>query len=49
MMQALVGSGVGHWLGMALDGSTRPLMDGPCLWSATTALRTWTLVQRALR
>jgi len=49
LMLSLVAFGIGLWLGAALDGSTRPLMLGLCVWSAATALLAWTLVQRALR
>ena len=49
LMLSGVAFGIGLWLGAALDGSTRPLMLGLCVWSAATALLAWTLVQRALR
>ena len=49
LMLALVAFGIGHWLGGALDGSTRPLMLSLAFWSAVTSLLAWTLVQRALR
>jgi MFS transporter, DHA1 family, multidrug resistance protein len=46
---ALVAFGIGRWLGVALDGSTRPLMLGLGFWAAVTALVGWTLVQRNAR
>lgn len=49
LLLALVAFGVGRWLGVALDGSVRPLMFGLAFWSAATCLVAWTLVQRAPR
>lgn len=49
LVLALVAFGVGRWLGVALDGSLRPLMSGLAFWSAAASLVAWTLVQRALR
>ena len=45
-MLALVAFGVGRWLGLALDGSTRPLAYGLAFWSLATCTVAWTLVQR---
>jgi DHA1 family bicyclomycin/chloramphenicol resistance-like MFS transporter len=43
---ALVAFGVGRWLGVALDGSTRPLAFGLAFGSLATCAVAWTLVQR---
>jgi DHA1 family bicyclomycin/chloramphenicol resistance-like MFS transporter len=37
---------VGLWLGVALDGTVRPMAYTLCFWSVATALVGWTLVQR---
>ena len=49
LLLAVVAFAVGRWLGVALDGTLRPLMMGLAFWSAATCLVAWTLVQRALR
>ncbi len=49
LVLALVAFGIGRWLGVALDGSTRPLMLGLGFWSIVTAAVAWTLVQRQAR
>jgi DHA1 family bicyclomycin/chloramphenicol resistance-like MFS transporter len=49
LVLALVAFGVGRWLGMALDGSVRPLAFGVAFWSALTCTVAWTLVQRLSR
>jgi DHA1 family bicyclomycin/chloramphenicol resistance-like MFS transporter len=46
---ALVAFGVGRWLGVALDGSTRPMAYGLAFWSLATCTVAWTLVQRLER
>ncbi len=46
LLLALVAFGVGRWLGVALDGTTVPLMLGLTFWSAATCTVAWTLVQR---
>ncbi|CAD5374627.1 Bcr/CflA family efflux transporter [Rubrivivax sp. A210] len=46
---ALVAFVVGRWLGVALDGSTRPLAYGLAFWAVATAVVAWTLVQRVHR
>ncbi len=46
---ALVAFGVGRWLGVALDGSTRPLAYGLAFWALATCSVAWTLVQRLPR
>lgn len=46
LLLALVAFGIGHWLGMALDGSTGPLLAGVAFWSLLTCAAAWTLVQR---
>ena len=45
-MLALVAFAIGRWLGVALDGSTRPLAYGLAFWSLATCTVAWTLVQR---
>ena len=49
LLLALVAFGIGRWLGVALDGSVRPLMMGLAFWSVLTVAVAWTLVPRALR
>jgi DHA1 family bicyclomycin/chloramphenicol resistance-like MFS transporter len=49
LVLALVAFGVGRWLGMALDGSVRPLAFGVAFWAALTCIVAWTLVQRLSR
>jgi DHA1 family bicyclomycin/chloramphenicol resistance-like MFS transporter len=49
LLLALVAFGIGHWLGLALDGTVRPMMFGLGFWSAATGLVALTLVQRAAR
>jgi DHA1 family bicyclomycin/chloramphenicol resistance-like MFS transporter len=49
LVLALVAFGVGRWLGVALDGSVRPLAYGLAFWAALTGAIAWTLVQRATR
>jgi MFS transporter, DHA1 family, multidrug resistance protein len=44
-MLALLAFGVGIWLGVALDGSVRPLAQGVTLAAALTCLTAWTLVR----
>ena len=46
---ALVAFGVGHWLGVALDGRVAPLMHGLAFWSVATCAVAWTLVRRLPR
>ena len=43
---AVVAFGIGQWLGLALDGTTRPLAYGVAVGSVVTALVGWTAVQR---
>jgi DHA1 family bicyclomycin/chloramphenicol resistance-like MFS transporter len=43
---AITAFAVGRWLGVALDGSVRPLAWGLAFWSALTCAIAWTLVQR---
>jgi DHA1 family bicyclomycin/chloramphenicol resistance-like MFS transporter len=43
---ALVAFAIGLWLGVALDGTVRPLAFGLAFWSAATATVAWTLVRR---
>jgi DHA1 family bicyclomycin/chloramphenicol resistance-like MFS transporter len=49
LLLALVAFAVGRWLGVALDGTVRPLMLGLAFWAAATCAVAWTLVPRALR
>jgi DHA1 family bicyclomycin/chloramphenicol resistance-like MFS transporter len=49
LVLALVAFGIGRWLGVALDGSVRPLAYGLAFWAAMTCAVAWTLVQRAAR
>jgi DHA1 family bicyclomycin/chloramphenicol resistance-like MFS transporter len=46
---SLLAFGIGLWLGVALDGTTRPFAFGIGWWSLLTALIAWTLVQRQAR
>ena len=46
---SLVAFAIGRWLGVALDGSTRPLAFGLAFWSLATCAVAWTLVQRLER
>jgi DHA1 family bicyclomycin/chloramphenicol resistance-like MFS transporter len=43
---ALVAFGIGQWLGLAMDGTTRPVALGVGFWSVLTALVAWTAVRR---
>jgi MFS transporter, DHA1 family, multidrug resistance protein len=43
---AVVAFFIGQWLGLALDGTTRPLAYGVAAGSVVTALIAWTTVQR---
>lgn len=43
---AVVAFFIGQWLGLALDGTTRPLAYGVATGSVVTALIAWTTVQR---
>jgi MFS transporter, DHA1 family, multidrug resistance protein len=45
----LVAFAIGRWLGVALDGTVRPLAYGLSFWAALTCLLAWTLVPRAER
>ncbi len=49
LVLALVAFAIGRWLGVALDGSVRPLAYGLAFWAALTCAIAWTLVQRAAR
>jgi DHA1 family bicyclomycin/chloramphenicol resistance-like MFS transporter len=49
LVLALLAFGIGSWLGVALDGSVRPLAYGLAFWAALTCVIAWTLVQRAAR
>lgn len=43
---AAVAFGIGLWLGVALDGTVRPVAYGMAFWAAATATVAWTLVRR---
>ena len=47
LLLALVAFGIGRWLGVALDGSTRPYAYGLAFWALLTCALAWTLVQGA--
>ncbi len=49
LVLALVAFGIGRWLGVALDGSTAPMMLGLAFWAALTCAVAWWLLPRALR
>ena len=49
LLLGLVAFAIGSWLGVALDGSVRPLAYGLAGWAALTCTVAWTLVQRAAR
>lgn len=49
LVLALVAFAIGRWLGVALDGSVRPLAYGLAFWALLTCTVAWTLVQRATR
>jgi DHA1 family bicyclomycin/chloramphenicol resistance-like MFS transporter len=46
LLLAVVAFGVGRWLGVALDGTTAPLLLGLGFWSALTCGVAWGLVKR---
>ncbi|KPF53117.1 MFS transporter [beta proteobacterium AAP51] len=46
LVLALVAFGIGLWLGVALDGTVRPLAYGLGFWALLTCAVAWTLVQR---
>lgn len=46
LLLALVAFGIGRWLGVALDGTARPLMLALAFWSAWTCVVAWTQVPR---
>ena len=45
-MLAATAVGVGAWLGVAMDGTVRPLTNTVGVMGLATALVGWTLVQR---
>ena len=45
-MMMLAAFGIGAWLGMRLDGTVWPLVNGVWFWSVALALISWTLVQK---
>ena len=49
LVLALVAFGVGRWLGVALDGTLRPMAYTLAFWAAATCAVAWGLVQRHAR
>jgi DHA1 family bicyclomycin/chloramphenicol resistance-like MFS transporter len=49
LVLALVAFGIGRWLGVALDGSTTPMMLGLAFWATLTCAVAWWLLPRALQ
>jgi DHA1 family bicyclomycin/chloramphenicol resistance-like MFS transporter len=49
LLLAVVAFAVGRWLGVALDGSVRPLAYTVCFWSVLTAAAAWGPVRRWTR
>lgn len=45
-MMMLAAFGIGAWLGLRLDGTVWPLVNGIWFWSVVLALLSWTLVQK---
>lgn len=45
-MMMLAAFGIGGWLGMRLDGTVWPLVNGVWFWSVVLAAISWTLVQK---
>ena len=45
-MMMLVAFAIGSWLGMRLDGTVWPLVNGILFWSVLLAVISWTLVQK---
>lgn len=45
-MMMLAAFGIGAWLGLRLDGTVWPLVNGIWFWSVVLALISWTLVQK---
>ena len=49
LLLALVAFAVGRWLGVALDGTVRPMAYGLAFWSLLICAAAWLLVPRASR
>jgi len=45
-MMMLAAFAIGGWLGMRLDGTVWPLVNGIWFWSVALAVISWTLVQK---
>lgn len=45
-LMMVVAFGMGHWLGLAMDGSVYPLVHGVAFWGVAAAIVAWTLVAR---
>jgi DHA1 family bicyclomycin/chloramphenicol resistance-like MFS transporter len=48
-MLAITATGIGGWLGWAMDGTVWPLAWGLAFWSLLTCAAAWMLVQRHAR
>lgn len=49
LLLAVIAFAVGRWLGVALDGTTRPMAYGMAFWALMTCAVAWRLVQRHAR
>jgi hypothetical protein len=49
LLLALIAFAVGRWLGVAMDGSLRPMAYGMAFWALMTCAVAWLLVQRHAR
>jgi len=45
-MMMLAAFAIGGWLGLRLDGTVWPLVNGIWFWSVVLAVISWTLVQK---
>ncbi len=46
LMLALTAFAIGRWLGVAMDGTVRPMAYGVAFWALATSTVAWTLVRR---
>jgi MFS transporter, DHA1 family, multidrug resistance protein len=49
LVLSLVAFVIGRWLGVAMDGTVRPLAYGLCVWSLLTCAVAWGLVPRVVK
>lgn len=49
LLLALIAFAIGRWLGVAMDGTQRPMAFGVAFWALMTCTVAWTLVQRHTR